>query len=102
MVLITHRGALEPVLLGETDHPAIGNIRHLLTLGPGGLGLPRLLRGPEVGGRHLEDRQRMLGLSADWGEPLPLNGQCEPTARSGEILKAYILFLFVKPVAISI
>ena len=84
MLLVTHGGALEPVLLGEADHPPVGDIGHLLTLGPGGLGLPRLLRGPEVGGRHLENRQGMLGLSADWGESLSLNCQCEATAGSAE------------------
>ena len=85
MLLVTHGGALEPVLLGEADHPPIGDIGHLLTLGPGGLGLAWLL-GLEVGGRgrQLEHRQRVLGLSADWGESLSLNCQCEATAGSAE------------------
>ena len=95
MLLVTHGGALEPVLLGEADHAPVGDIGHLLTLGPGGFGLPRLLRGPEVGGRHLENRQRMLGLSADWGQSLSLDGQCEATAGSGDNIEGKY-FDFVK------
>lgn len=83
MVLVTHGGALKPVLLGDADHPPVGDIGHLLTLGPGGLGLAWLL-GLEVGGRgrQLEHRQRVLGLSADWGESLSLNCQSEATPGS--------------------
>ena len=98
MLLVTHGGALEPVLLGEADHPPVGDIGHLLTLGPGGLGLLR--------GRHLENRQRMLGLSADWGQSLSLDGQCEATAGSGDNIEGkyfdFVKVFFVKPVAISI
>ena len=97
MVLVAHGGALEPVLLGDADHPAVGDIRHLLTLGPGGLGLAGLggLGGsPEVWRRQLEDRERVLGLRADWGEPLSLDCQCEAATgsrkNSREILHDFV------------
>ena len=82
MVLVAHGGALEPVLLGDADHPPVGDIRHLLTLGPGGLGLTGLAGSPEVWGRQLEDRERVLGLSAGRGEPLSLDCQCEAATGS--------------------
>ena len=88
MVLVAHGGALDPVLLGDADHSPVGDIRHLLTLGPGGLGLTGLagLDGsPEVWGRQLEDRERVLGLSAGRGEPLPPDCQCEAATGSRKI-----------------
>ena len=103
MVLVAHGGALEPVLLGDADHPPVGDIRHLLTLGPGGLGLAGR---PEVWGRQLEDRERVLGLSAGWGEPLSLDCQCEATTGSRkniwEIVLDFVNELIVEPVSISI
>lgn len=94
MVLVAHGGALEPVLLGDADHPAVGDIRHLLTLGPGGLGLAGLAGSPEVRRRQLEDREGVLGLGADRGEPLPLDCQCEATTGSRKnILESVLDFV---------
>ena len=87
VVLVTHGGALQPVMLGDADHPPIGHIRHLVTLGVGGLGLVMMLGRTEVRRRHLEDRERMLGLIADWrtrgSHSLSLDRQCEATAGPG-------------------